>query len=427
MQTIDEVLDYIFSFTNLESGIKNSVFNSNYSLDNIENILNTLGNPHRNLKAFHIAGTKGKGSTTLFITKLLNSSGYSTLTFLSPHLIRTSERILYNENEISDSDLIRITANLKDIFDKENLIPTTFELLFIISLIYGKEKNADYFVIETGLGGRLDCTNCINPIVSIITSIGFDHTEILGNTIKKIAGEKAGIIKENTPIVVSKQRYRCKNVFTEKAAEKNSPVTYIPDCYKYTIKEYSKQGIIFTYKKNRLSQTLKLPLFGEHQINNFLTALEAVSIGADTFRIEKISADNFKLPGRIELIDDKKIIIADVSHTVESVNELVKTLKKHFGNKKWNILLGFAYDKNYKGILKSLKKLNKSAIVTNLSSYKKSEPEKIFNEMKEIGFDAVLIKNQHTAFDTFLKKEGYMLVTGSFYLTGPFLEYLKKT
>ena len=145
-QNIEDTLDYIYSFTNLE---KAGTSTSCYSLDNIRNILECLGNPHSRLKCIHIAGTKGKGSTSLFITRLLLECGYNTLTFTSPHLVRTNERIMYNMMEISDDNLIEITNSLKNIFEKNQLTPTTFEFFFLIAIMYGIQKDADYFVIET--------------------------------------------------------------------------------------------------------------------------------------------------------------------------------------------------------------------------------------------------------------------------------------
>ena len=143
-QNIEDALDYIYSFTNLE---KSGTSASCYSLDNIQNILECMGNPHKGLKFIHIAGTKGKGSTSLFITRLLLECGYNTLTFTSPHLVRTNERVMYNMMEISNDDLIEITSSLKSVFDKNGLVPTTFELFFLIALMYGIQKDADYFVI----------------------------------------------------------------------------------------------------------------------------------------------------------------------------------------------------------------------------------------------------------------------------------------
>ncbi len=422
--SIDETLDYIYSFTNLESGLKSSVFNKNYSLDNIQNILEKLDNPHIDNRYIHIAGTKGKGSTTLFITQLLRLAGYTTLSFMSPHLIRTNERILFNGQSILDSELIEITNMVKDKLDRFNLTPTTFELFFILSLLYGNIKKCDYFVMETGLGGRLDCTNVITPIISVITSIGLEHTEILGDTITKIASEKAGIIKKSIPVILSKQRYNCTSVFKKKAQLSGSPYFYIPDHYSYTIKQYTDKGISFTYNKDKkIKKNVSLPLFGRHQIDNFLTALESVRLIDNSIddKLEKMRA--ISLPGRIEIVDSSKKIICDVSHTVESIAELIFTLKKHFPNLKWHVLIGLAEDKNYKKIVASIKKISKSITITSLSSFKPSNPERSYHYLKRTFRNVALIPDQKEAFDYMLNRKENILITGSFYLTGPFMEY----
>ncbi|OHD38176.1 MAG: hypothetical protein A2015_14970 [Spirochaetes bacterium GWF1_31_7] len=422
--TIDEVLDYIYSFTNLESGLKSSVFNKNYSLDNIQNILEKLGNPQSDNRYIHIAGTKGKGSTTLFITQLLRLAGYTTLSFMSPHLIRTNERILFNGQSILDSELIELTNMIKEKLDYYQLTPTTFELFFIIALFYGNIKKCDYFIMETGLGGRLDCTNVITPVVSVITSIGLEHTEILGDTITKIASEKAGIIKESVPVVLSKQRYNCKNVFKKKAQLSGSSFFYVPDHYSYTIKKYTDKCIHFEYNNDKkIKKDVCLPLFGRHQIDNFLTALESVRLIDNSIddKLEKMS--DISLPGRIEIVDSSKKIICDVSHTVESIAELIFTLKKHFPNQKWHVLIGLAEDKNYKKIVSSIKKISKTMTITSLSSFKPSNPERSYNYLKRTYKNVTLIQDQKEAFDYMLNREENILITGSFYLTGPFMEY----
>lgn len=431
LTNISETLDYIYSFANLEAGLKKSVVSKNYNLDNIKNILNALGNPHKSLKYIHIAGTKGKGSTTLFVTRLLIESGYNTLSFLSPHLIDTNERILFNMIPIRDDSFIEITSDIKKILDNEKLTPTTFELFFIIAILYGLRKDADYFVIETGLGGRLDCTNVIKPEVSIITSIGYDHTEILGNTIKKIAMEKAGIIKDRVPVVLSKQFYRCTKIFKKIADDKMAPFYDTAKLYKTGNYLYHKKGLSFSFKRKEHSKIrFDLPVMGKHQINNFITAIEAVRLISPDI-IEHFAIDplfDLSIPGRIELIDGKRNIIADVSHTAESSKELVYTLKKHFPKTKWTVLIGLSLDKDYEKITSQIIKIADKIIVTQLSSYKKSDSEKVCNHILKSGFkNCSVINEQKAAFYEVMKSKSNILVTGSFYLAGPFIDYYRSS
>ncbi|MBO5289032.1 MAG: hypothetical protein J6B11_06505 [Spirochaetales bacterium] len=430
-QDIEETLDYIYSFTNLE---KTGTSASCYSLDNISNILNCLGNPHKGLKFIHIAGTKGKGSTSLFITRLLLECGYNTLTFTSPHLVRTNERIMYNMMEISDDDLIDITSSLKKIFDKNNLVPTTFEFFFLISIMYGIQRDADYFVIETGLGGRLDCTNVINPEISVITTIGFDHIEILGNTIRQISAEKAGIIKENRPVIFGKQCYRCGKFFSNVANKLNSPFFSVKKIYKVENICYRQDGISFSFKrKGKNKVDFQLPFYGKHQIWNFLTALECVlQISPNLIEHLKIYGSiDLSIPGRIEKISSSESLFIDTAHNKESIDSLVITLRKHFPNKKWDILFSVCNTKDVAYISRKIAKIADQILITNLSAYKNADVQQLVKELQKYCDNVKLVPVQEKAFEEFINDKKYSnakLVTGSFYLSGPFKEwYFKKS
>lgn len=431
-QNIEKALDYIYSFTNLE---KSGTSASCYSLDNIQKILECMGNPHKGLKFIHIAGTKGKGSTSLFITRLLLECGYNTLTFTSPHLVKTNERIMYNMMEISDDDLIDITNSLKSVFEGNALTPTTFELFFLIALMYGIQKDADYFVVETGLGGRLDCTNVIVPEISVITTIGFDHVEILGSTIKKIAAEKAGIIKASRPVILGKQLYHCGKIFSNTAKKSASPFSSVKKLYKVRNIRYSDDGVSFSFKrKNKNEINFLLPFYGKHQVWNFLTALETVlHISPNLIEHLKIYGSiDLSIPGRIEKLSAScnGDIFVDTAHNKESIDSLVGALKKHFPGRKWNILFSVCSTKDVHYICRKITDIADKILVTNLSSYKQADVRQIVGELKKYSGNVELISNQEEAFVAFMTDEKYSgtkLVTGSFYLAGPFKEwYLKK-
>lgn len=429
-QNSENALDYIYSFTNLE---KTGTSVSCYSLDNIQKILECMGNPHKGLTCIHIAGTKGKGSTSLFITRLLLECGYNTLTFTSPHLVRTNERIMYNMMEISNDDLTEITSSLKSIFDRNDLTPTTFELFFLIALMYGIQKKADYFVIETGLGGRLDCTNIIIPEISVITTIGFDHVEILGNTIKQIATEKAGIIKTNRPVILGKQLHHCDKIFSNIAKKLNSPFSSVKKLYKIRNIKYTNEGISFSFKrKNKDEVNFLLPFYGKHQIWNFLTALEtALRISPNLIEhLKTCGSIDLSIPGRIEKLSISNEIFIDTAHNKESIDSLAAALKKHFPGRKWNILFSVCNTKDVRYICKKITCIADKILITNLSSYKKADVQQISKELQKHSRNTELIPEQEKAFSTFMtdkKYSGAKLITGSFYLSGPFKEwYLKK-
>ncbi|HOJ63571.1 MAG TPA: Mur ligase family protein [Spirochaetota bacterium] len=430
---IKDALDYLYSFVNLEQDLTKK--SNRYSLDSVLNIIGYFNNPHNGKKIIHIAGTKGKGSVSLFISKMLNMLGYSVATFLSPHLIKPNERILFNLIEITDKELVEMINRVKEVIERHKLKPTTFEIFFIIYLLYADSKKAKYLVIETGLGGRLDCTNIVTPIVSVITSISFDHTEILGETIEEIATEKAFIIKNNSKVVISKQRYNCEHVFKNRAIQSGSKIFFVSRYFKIKNIKHKKNGntfdIVFEnikeiniiFKDKMMINNFYLSLFGKHQIENFLTAfLTVFIIKPEIFGLlTKIKTIDLKIKGRIETIKDNPLTIVDVSHNEDSITKLVETLKKHFGIKKFVILIALASDKDYRKIYSTIKSIATQIIITDLC-YKKSEPERDFEYVKNIFKNTILIKNQNEAINYAIKLNKPLLVTGSFYLAGPFLE-----
>jgi dihydrofolate synthase / folylpolyglutamate synthase len=426
--TIDQALDYIYSFINLEKSIEKKNVQKEYSLENIKYILKFFNNPQNNMKIIHIAGTKGKGSTTYFVSYLLKQLGYNVLSFVSPHLVKPNERILFNLDPISDSNLILIVNKIESILSINNLIPTTFELFFLIYLIFSKEIKADFLVIEVGLGGRLDCTNIVDPLISVITSISYDHVNILGNTIKKIAFEKGGIIKENKKTVLSRQSYNCKNIFKKICKEKNSQFFDSEKYYKILKYQLNTNGIIFDFKfRKKIIHNIKLSIYGYHQIENFMTAFLTVSLINN--KVIEILNENKNIdliiPARIELINKNPYIIADVAHNRDSAKKLKNTLKSHFKNIKWVVLSGMTSEKDYKGFFKEIKSIAEEIIITKPSDFKKSNPEKVYNEAKKIFNKSLYIENINDAIKCAINKKKNLLITGSFYISGPFIEYFK--
>jgi dihydrofolate synthase / folylpolyglutamate synthase len=428
--TIDNTLDYIYSFVNLENQIVQKHLKKEYSLENIKNILTFFGNPEKNKKIFHVAGTKGKGSTSFFTSILLIKLGFKVTTFVSPHLIKPNERILFNLKNITDNDLIEIINEIEPVLTKNKLIPTTFELFFLIFLIFSKNKNSDYLVIEVGLGGRLDSTNVINPLISVITSISYDHTNILGNTIEQIASEKAGIIKNKSITVISKQPYKCENIFKKIALEKENIFFSINNIFKTKNIIQNEKGLIFdcSSKFFSLNKFELKNIYGKHQINNFLTALLSVYL-INPKIIEIINKNpeiTNNLKGRIEVINTNPLIILDVSHNKDSAKNLKKTLKSHFKINKWLILSGMALDKDYIGFYSEIKSITKELIITTPVEYKKSNPALVFNTAKSIIKNTIFIENLNDAIKYSISKKEPLLVTGSFYVAGPFIEFWNK-
>lgn len=436
---IQEAFDYLYSFINFEKDSDKYI--NSYSLDNISKLMEYFNNPHFNKKIIHIAGTKGKGSTTFFISKMLNLAGYSVATFLSPHLIKPNERILFNLVEINDNEFLDIINKIAFIISKNNLKATTFELFFIIYLIYAENKKANYLVIETGLGGRLDCTNIVKPILSVITSISFDHTDILGSNIEDIATEKAFIIKERTKAVIAPQYYPfCNNIFKNRAKQINSDIFFTKRYFTVKNLKYKTNGITFDiifknikeinliFKNIEKICNIFLPLLGIHQIENFLTAfLSTFIIKPEIFGIlNRIKSIDINIKGRIDVIKREPLIIVDVAHNSDSIDKLIKTIKSHFKSHKFIVLIGIAHNKDYKNIYNKIKNIATKIIITDLE-YKKSNFKKNFEYTKRIFKNTILIEDQKEAINYALSLKENLIVVGSFYLAGPFLEnYFKK-
>ena len=440
---MNDAIQYIYSLTNFEKKMEKGAVE--YSLDNIRNALEIFDNPHNKIKSIHIAGTKGKGSTAIMISTLLVSLKYNVSTFTSPHIGNINERITNNLNPISNRKFVELTNLIKEKSEKNNLILTTFEFLFLIFLLFSLELNVDYSVIECGLGGRLDTTNVITPIVSVITSISYDHIDILGESIEDIAREKGGIIKESIPVVVSKQPFKkAKNVIKYFADIKKSKFYDVEKIVNIKLK---KEKFIEESKKGEFKETefdrqyfdflifgkkfksYSINLSGKHQLYNLAASMIAVSIIHPTF-LDTFSdnSDNkdlfFNIRGRIEIVSNDPLIVVDVAHNGDSIDKLVNTLKDKFKGIRWRVIIGVAKNKDYDRILKGLKKITKDIIITNISGEKEGDINTLLNRSKHYFKDINYIDNNFEAFEFAIRDKSPLLITGSFYIVSPFLEFL---
>ncbi|MGB4596256.1 MAG: Mur ligase family protein, partial [Anaerolineaceae bacterium] len=284
----NEALNFIYSF--IDFSMKRHVDDAHrfFKLDRMNKMMALLGNPNQSFPTVHVAGTKGKGSTASFIASALQQAGYKVGLYTSPHLVEFTERIQINHQQITKSRLIELTDEIKPLIVKVPEI-TTFELTTALAFNYFAQEKVDISVIEVGLGGRLDATNVITPEVSVITSISYDHTAVLGNTLTEIACEKGGIIKQAVPVVVSPQKAESRAELTRIATEKHSPITLVEDALEYQELKHSlnAQLAVFVSRSNRPHQktlltnsplNLSLPLLGFHQVENAATALIALEV-----------------------------------------------------------------------------------------------------------------------------------------------------
>lgn len=300
-------------------------------------LVNHIGNPEKKLKCIHVAGTNGKGSTSHFLASVLQEAGYKVGLYTSPHLKDFRERIKINGEEISDEFVCEFIQKNKPFFEANQL--SFFEMTVGLAFEYFVKENVDIAIIEVGLGGRLDSTNIITPLVSVITNIGFDHTQFLGNTLEAIAGEKAGIIKPNIPVVIGEYTPETKPVFESKAQSTNSEIHFASDL---------------------IAETYPSQLLGDYQIQNKKTVLQTLKVLQQQNRF-KISEENIKngfwkvventgLQGRWQQLGENPKIICDTAHNFDGLKIVMNQIhKEHFES--LHIVLGFVNDKDLEEIL----------------------------------------------------------------------------
>ncbi len=345
-------------------------FGSKLGLDNIKKLTELLGNPQDKYKIIHIAGTNGKGSTSNMIHDVLMASNYKVGLFISPYLQEFTERIQINKKHIDKESLARITDLVKekiDIMLKEGYNhPTEFEIVTAIGFKYFEEQNIDFLVLEVGLGGRFDATNAIrNSLVSVITSISYDHTEYLGDTLEKIAFEKAGIIKENSDVVVYPQEKNIVDVIAEQVKLKNSEL-HLTSKDNISLISADIDGQILNYLDKSVFKldNFKINLLGEHQIYNCLTVLKVLEIlKKKGFSITndsiKQGLSTCKFAGRFEIINKNPIILLDGGHNINGVEYFSKAIRKYFGDKKIILFYGMLKDKHPEMLIDYLTDISK--------------------------------------------------------------------
>ena len=351
-----ETLDYLYSQLPMFQRVGATAYKE--GLDNSLALDELYEHPHRYYKTIHVGGTNGKGSVSHLLSAILQKNGYRVGLYTSPHLIDFRERIRVNGEMISEEDVISFVEDYKS--KETNLKPSFFELTMMMAFDYFKKSNVDIAVIEVGLGGRLDSTNIITPILSVTTNISYDHTQFLGDTLEKIATEKAGIIKEGIPIVVGEANGSVKLVFEEKAKSVNSPITFAGDEGLILGNNDSEALVMETAKFGMI----KGQLSGKCQILNANTVLASINqLSIQNILISKDSViEGFGnvmgltgLKGRWMKISDSPLTICDTGHNVAGVKQIVEQLREIKKNK-LRIVLGFVNDKQIDKILDLLPK-----------------------------------------------------------------------
>ena len=331
-------------------------------LNNTIALLNLLGNPQHNFKSVHVAGTNGKGSTSHILASIFQEAGYKTGLYTSPHLRDFRERIRINGEMISQDKVVEFIEKHQNEFEKMGL--SFFEMTVGMAFDYFSNEQVDIAIVEVGMGGRLDSTNLITPEISVITNIGLDHVQFLGDTLEKIAGEKAGIIKNNIPVVIGETQSETHQVFEDKAAECHSPIYFadqIFDCDKIHIESMDKQEYDIWKNNDLYLEACDMPLMGNYQKKNLATVMCAADLLRDKFQLnEEHLRDgianvirNTHLMGRWQILSHDPLAIADTGHNVDGIREVISQLAEMSYNK-LHFVIGMVNDKDIDHVLQLL-------------------------------------------------------------------------
>ena len=359
-------LDYLYSFVDFSMTKMQSLPPETFTLEHMRELLASMQNPQLAYPVVHIAGSKGKGSTAAMIASVLQASGYKVGLYTSPHMIDFNERIQINGQAIPHNEFVELIIKFKPQIESVKKI-STFEISTALAFQYFKEQQVDIAIVEVGLGGRLDATNLVQPLLTIITSISLDHTAILGDTLEKIATEKAGIMKSGVPVVLAKQQPAVLNHLKSLAASRDCPVMAAEELVKAEILSQSvrEQQVCFDLSCVFLDQpvskemdtiTLRIPLVGKHQVENAATALLAVlwlsRHGFDLSYNHIMSGFMAtKWPGRFEVVQENPLLIVDSAHNPDSAGKLAALIKEVIPEKDIVMLFGASEDKDVYGML----------------------------------------------------------------------------
>lgn len=425
--TYQEALQYLNSFVNYER-VDSYDYKKSLKLDRMRKLARLLGDPQEGINSIHIAGTKGKGSTAAIIHSILKSAGFKVGLYTSPHLESFRERIRINDEVISEEDISGLSERVRNVLDKINDdTPSFFEAYTAMAYLYFKENKVDFAVYETGLGGRLDATNIITPLVSAITPISYEHTQKLGGTLKEIAGEKGGIIKDRAPCVSAPQEREAEKVIENICKKKRAKLILVGKDILFEELNADEEGERF----NVLGlfgeyPILETALLGAHQVVNAATAvgiLEALRLYGLTVPSEAVrdGIRGVRWAGRLEIVQRNPLIVLDGAQNRASANALAKAIKKIFEYKRLVLVLGVSKDKDIAGILKELLPLSDSIILTKSKVAERAlEPSKI-KELITSGLEAGLSSSVEEALDLARSKADkgdLILITGSLFIVG---------
>ena len=412
--TLDEALRYIH-----EVCWKGTI----PGLERIQALLDAMGNPERKCKFVHVTGTNGKGSTCAMVASILRKAGYKTSLYTSPYLIRFNERIQINGEQISDADICELTEYVKPFAESIFERPTEFEMVTAIGFEYFARHKCDIVVCEVGMGGEFDATNVIPaPEAAVICNIGLDHTEVLGDTLEKIAGAKAGIIKPGCDAVLYRERPSVEAVFEERCKALNAPL-HKADFDSLHLLSHSLEGQVFDWER---FHALRLPLLGEHQLHNAAVALTTARVLQKrgwkiTDEQIREGIESVRWPGRFELMRKDPMFIIDGGHNPQCIEALVKNIRDYLPGRELTVLTGVLGDKDFHCMYRDVAQYAKEFITITPANARALTAEKLADYLRQFGkpvtacdvvADGVRLAIEHAG------KDGVVLCYGSLYMIG---------
>jgi len=404
----------------------------------MEELLAPLGNPHLKARSIHIAGSKGKGSVAAMVASTLTAAGYTTGLYTSPHLLTFNERIRIDDKLISDEEIVALVDKLRPEVEAVNEkatygLLTTFELITALGFAYFASKGVDFQVIEVGLGGRLDATNVVPPEVCVITSISFDHTEVLGDTLAEITTEKAGIIKPDSIVVTSPQVDEVARVIEAACLDHRAQLIRVGS-------DITWQGLGFDSSRQSLrvqgrrgKYELSIPLLGEHQMENAATAVAALEVLTEKgYHISGASIAGglaaVSWPGRLQVLNRRPLLVVDGAHSPDSARKLTQALKQYYNFNRAILIFGVSFDKDIAGIVSELVPLFDKVIVTRSTHPRAMTIAPVVAEFARYGVEAQATDDISSALPLALslaEEKDLICVTGSLFIVAGAIEQAK--
>jgi dihydrofolate synthase/folylpolyglutamate synthase len=425
-----QTIDYINGYTDYEKvGMPHDP--AFYDLRRVDELLSILGDPQRKAASIHITGTNGKGSVAVMIASSLTAAGYRTGLYTSPHFHTWRERVRVDGELISEAELARLVTELKPSLEEVNQRAkygklTTFEFLTALAFAYFGQRGVKFQVLEVGLGGQFDATSVVTPLVSVITPISFDHTDVLGSTLREIAAEKCGIIKPDGIVVTAPQPSEAAQVIREVCRKRRAQLLTVG-------KDVTWQGLSFALDGQRLrvqgrrdSYELFLPLLGEHQLVNAATAVAALEVIADNgFDISKDKVvrgfERVSWPGRFQILSRRPLLVVDGGHNIGAARSLTRSIKQYLDYKRAILVMGTSQDKDVAGLVAELAPLFDQVIVTRSQHPRALAPATLAAEFARQGVRAQLVGDVPSALLRALSLAGekdLVCVAGSLFVVG---------